>query len=90
MASIPEEPTAGFHYVYILTSQSDTSRHYIGYTRDLKKRLQAHNAGQVRHTARFRPWQIETTLAFRDHEKALAFERYLKTHSGRAFARKRL
>lgn len=85
-----EAPTAGFRYVYILTSQSDSTRHYIGQTEDLNKRLQAHNAGQVKHTAKDRPWQIETALAFRSPEKAVAFERYLKTHSGRAFAKKRL
>jgi hypothetical protein len=35
-----------------------------------------------------RPWQIETAIAFRSREKAAAFEKYLKSHSGRAFASK--
>jgi len=77
-----------FHYVYILRSLSDPERHYTGLTCNLDERLQKHNAGQVSHTSKFRPWQIETAVAFRSPDKAAAFERYLKSHSGRAFALK--
>ena len=77
-----------FHYVYILISESDNSRHYTGLTQDLETRLQAHNTGQVPHTAKYRPWKIETAIAFRSRPKAVAFEQYLKSHSGRAFAAK--
>jgi predicted GIY-YIG superfamily endonuclease len=80
---------ATFHYVYILTSKSHPIRHYTGRTDDIGSRIRAHNAGQVPNTARFRPWRIETTIAFRNRQKARAFEEYLKTHSGRAFASKR-
>ena len=79
-----------FYYVYILVSESDNTRHYTGLTQNLEKRLQAHNAGQVPHTAKFRPWRIENAIAFRSREKAAAFEKYLKSHSGRAFAAKHL
>ena len=78
----------GFQYVYILTSQVDPSRHYTGLTESLEDRLEAHNAGHVPHTSKHRPWEIETAIAFRSREKALAFEKYLKSHSGRAFASK--
>ena len=77
-------------YVYILRSELDPERHYVGQTGDLKVRLARHNKGEVNHTAKFRPWRIETYLAFRDEARAIAFERYLKSGSGRAFARKRL
>ena len=77
-----------FHYVYILVSESDETRHYTGLSQDLNVRLQAHNNGRVSHTAKFRPWRIETAVAFRCREKAVAFEIYLKSHSGRAFATK--
>jgi len=77
-----------FHYAYILTSESDETRHYTGITEDLEARLKAHNAGQVPHTFKYRPWKIETAVAFRSREKAAAFEKYLKSHSGRAFAAK--
>jgi predicted GIY-YIG superfamily endonuclease len=78
----------GFHYVYILQSLSDPSRFYTGITADLPSRLAKHNAGQVPHTSKFRPWQIKNAFAFRDPAKARAFETYLKSASGRAFAKK--
>jgi predicted GIY-YIG superfamily endonuclease len=77
-----------FFYVYVLSSVADPNRHYTGWTEDLDKRLRAHNAGQCPHTAKGRPWQVETAIAFRSREKAVAFEKYLKSHSGRAFAAK--
>lgn len=40
--------------------------------------------------SKFRPWKIKTAVAFAPGDQAFAFERYLKTSSGRAFARKRL
>jgi len=79
---------SGFFYVYVLSSLADANSHYTGCTEDLEKRLKAHNAGQCPHTAKFRPWRVETAIAFRSRQKALAFEKYLKSHSGRAFASK--
>jgi putative endonuclease len=79
-----------FSYVYILQSQVELEHFYVGLTDDLKDRLRRHNAGEVPHTAKFRPWRVKTTAAFTDRDRAAAFERYLKTASGRAFAKKRL
>jgi putative endonuclease len=81
-------PTVGYTYVYVLSSVSDPSRHYVGCTDNMKSRLISHNTGGNRHTAKYRPWQIEACIAFRDTEKARAFERYLKSGSGREFARR--
>ena len=78
------------HYVYILESLSVVGRHYVGVTADLRDRLGRHNRGEVKHTSKFVPWSIKTYLAFSDPEKAFDFERYLKSGSGRAFAKKRL
>jgi putative endonuclease len=69
-------------------AEDHPTRHYTGLTQDLEVRLIAHNAGEVAHTSKFRPWRIETAIAFHSREKAAAFERYLKSHSGRAFATK--
>jgi putative endonuclease len=75
-------------YVYIL--QSDDSEHfYVGITDDLRTRLGKHNAGEVSHTSKFKPWRIKTYVAFHDEAQAFQFERYLKSPSGRAFAKKR-
>ena len=79
-----------FYYVYLLRSESDPTRVYVGITDDLEERLKAHNSGKAKHTAKYHPWRIETYLAFTNHQKAVEFERYLKTSSGIAFARKRL
>jgi predicted GIY-YIG superfamily endonuclease len=77
-------------YVYLLESVIFPGQIYVGLTDDLRARLEAHNAGQSPHTAKFKPWRLVTYLAFSDRAKAVAFERYLKTASGRAFANKRL
>lgn len=77
-----------FHYVYILTSEADETHHYTGLTENLESRLKTHNRGHVPHTSKHLPWRIETAIAFRSHEKATEFEKYLKSHSGRAFAMK--
>jgi len=79
-----------FSYVYLLRSESNPDQVYTGVTSDLKQRLKDHNAGKAKHTSKFRPWVIESYFAFADREKALAFEKYLKTASGIAFANKRL
>lgn len=77
-------------YVYILECAGDTKRYYTGITEDLKARLIKHNAGGVPHTSKYRPWRLNTYIAFSDEERAFKFEKYLKSSSGRAFARKRL
>ena len=79
-----------FSYVYILQSESNPECHYTGLTDNLQERLQKHNNGGVPHTAKFCPWRIKTAVAFTDRSRAAEFERYLKTASGRAFAKKRL
>jgi predicted GIY-YIG superfamily endonuclease len=77
-------------YVYIFRSLSDPSRYYTGLTEDLRVRVAKHNAGGVSHTSKYVPWDLKTYVAFTDDKQALAFEKYLKSASGRAFAKKRL
>lgn len=78
-----------FYYVYVLQSVG-YDRFYTGFSENLENRLKSHNAGKDPHTAKYRPWRIKTAIAFTDRNKALEFERYLKSPSGRAFAKKRL
>jgi putative endonuclease len=59
-------------------------------TDDLRERMRMHNEGKVAHTAKFIPWELKTYVAFDDPDRAAVFEDYLKTSSGRAFAKKRL
>ena len=76
-----------FYYVYILTDTASETHHYVGFTQNLSERLAKHNAGEVPHTSKFRPWRIQTAIAFDSKEKAALFEDYLKSGSGREFAK---
>jgi predicted GIY-YIG superfamily endonuclease len=75
-------------FVYLLRSESDPARHYVGITSDVEMRLRWHNAGQNVHTVRDRPWRAVVALEFNDETQARRFERYLKSGSGRAFAKR--
>lgn len=77
-------------YVYILRRMESPERYYVGITKDLHTRLAKHNAGEVSHTSKYAPWTVKTYVAFSDEKQAFAFEAYLKSASGRAFAKKRL
>ncbi len=77
-------------FVYILKSLVDAERHYVGITDDLDTRSAKHNSNEVPHTAKFGPWKVKTYVAFSDERQAFAFEKYLKSGSGRAFSKKRL
>ena len=79
-----------FTYVYILQSRSHCDRYYTGITDNLQARLAHHNDGCCDFTRPHRPWRIKTAIAFTDREQARSFELYLKSPSGRAFAKKRL
>ena len=73
---------------YILRSIEHPKQRYIGHTADLRERLKKHNKGDVPHTVNFRPWKVETYIAFESEEKSIAFEHYLKSGSGHAFAKR--
>lgn len=77
------------YYVYLIQSQASPNQRYIGYTTDLKARMDAHNSGQSKHTAKYKPWTLVSYHAFTDKRKAQEFEHHLKTGSGQAFANKR-
>jgi predicted GIY-YIG superfamily endonuclease len=77
-------------YVYLLQSEAHEDQRYVGISSDLKKRLAEHNAGKSPHTSKYAPWRLVTYVAFSDEQKAETFERYLKSGSGHAFAKKRL
>ena len=76
------------HFVYILQSADHPQRYYIGETTDPERRLHDHNSGKSIHTSKFKPWKLAVCIGFEDKAKALRFERYLKSGSGRAFAKK--
>lgn len=78
------------YYVYLIQSEAFPEQRYVGFTTDLKQRIAAHNAGGSKHTSKFTPWRLVSYHAFADKRRAQEFEYYLKSGSGKAFARKRL
>jgi len=75
-------------FVYILQSIAHPDQYYTGSTDDFDERLKTHNAGKSPHTAKYLPWKPVVVVYFADPQRAVEFERYLKTGSGRAFALK--
>jgi predicted GIY-YIG superfamily endonuclease len=78
----------GARFVYILRSEGDLSRHYVGRASNVDKRLDWHNAGPTGHTLQHRPWRVVVSIEFPNESAAACFERYLKSGSGRAFAKR--
>ncbi len=76
------------YYVYILKCAD--GHFYVGCTSDLTERLVRHSKGMVLYTSRRLPVQCIGAFGFMDKYKAFAFEKYLKSGSGRAFMNKRL
>ncbi len=78
------------YYVYLLRSKTHPDQTYIGSTHDLRKRLAEHNAGKSIHTNKFKPWELTAYVALPEKHLAEKLERYLKSGSGRAFAKEHL
>lgn len=77
-------------YVYVLRSKAFPNETYVGLTEDIDERIEEHNSGKSFHTKKYKPWVIQTKIWFDEKQKAIDFERYLKTGSGVAFKRKHL
>jgi len=74
--------------VYILRSHVVPQERYIGRTSDMQARLEWHNHGPSGYTVRARPWYPAVVIEFCDEATAIRFEKYLKSGSGRAFAKR--
>ena len=77
------------YYIYLIKAINFHDVFYVGYTTNLKQRLETHNSGGSIHTAQYRPWKLVMYLGFSEQAKAKELEKYLKSQSGRAFAKKR-
>ncbi len=76
-------------YVYLIRSINSPEMIYVGYTTNITERLATHNSGGSIYTKKDRPWELVTCTAFKNMDCAKLFEKYLKSQSGRAFAKKR-
>ena len=75
-------------YVYFLRlSNGDV---YVGSTNDLKRRFASHQSAQVLSTSNLRPVTLLSYIAVETGITARSLERYFKSGSGKAFAKKRL
>lgn len=75
-------------YTYYLRSIHAPEKTYIGFTKNLKDRLIAHNAGRSVYTKDNRPWKLEAFFVFDTESKALRFESYLKMNAGKIFLKR--
>ena len=78
-----------YYYVYVLQSQKDYN-HYVGYTKDLQKRLVMHHEGKVRSTKSRLPLKLVYFEGCLDHNDAIQREKYLKTAWGKRYIKNRL
>ncbi|MBU6321698.1 MAG: GIY-YIG nuclease family protein [Patescibacteria group bacterium] len=76
------------YYVYLLRCSDKTP--YTGCTENLKERINRHESGYVPATADKRPVALVGYIAVANKYKAFAFEKYLKSGSGRAFLKRHL
>lgn len=74
--------------VYIIRSDVDPGRHYVGRTSNVHDRLEWHNHGPCGYTVQRRPWSVVVSIEFADEGAAVRFERYLRSGSGRVFAKR--
>ena len=77
-------------FVYVLKNSEIPPRYYTGLTSNVAARIAGHNAGECTYTAKYRPWVVDAIVEFADERRAVAFERYLKSGSGVAFAQRHL
>ena len=75
-------------YTYVLQSEQD-GKFYTGFTKDLKLRFEAHDKGLVDSTKDRRPLKLIYYEACLNQDDATKREKYLKTHHGRMFLKKR-
>ncbi len=78
-----------FFYTYLIRSR-EFDEIYVGYTNDLKKRINEHNLGLNSSTKRYMPWQLIYYEACLDKNDAARRERYLKTSQGGRLIKRRL
>jgi putative endonuclease len=65
-------------YVYMLKSKSVKPITYVGYTNDIKKRINLHNSGKGAKFTRGRKWVLIYREKYKSKSKAISREYYIK------------
>ncbi|MFA6586150.1 MAG: GIY-YIG nuclease family protein [Candidatus Paceibacterota bacterium] len=71
------------YYVYLIQSKKKPDWNYIGYSENLKKRIESHNKFKNLATKPYAPFTLLYYEAFRKNNDALRREKYLKTSKGK-------
>lgn len=77
------------YFTYILKSQL-IPKTYVGYTTNIKKRLEEHNQGKSNFSQRYKPWRLIYLEEFNSKKEAIRRERYFKTAAGRRWLKRYL
>lgn len=72
--------------VYLIRSKNHPDQKYVGITSTPLQRLADHNSGKSSHTSKYKTWSLVVAIKFEDDHKAIEFEKYLKSGSGRTFS----
>lgn len=78
-----------YFYVYVLRSLND-QRFYVGFTKNLRKRIQDHEKGLVRSTKQRNPFELVYWEGCLDQTDATRREKYLKSSWGKRYIKSRL
>ena len=73
-------------YVYMLKSEGEKKVTYVGYTKDLKKRIKLHNSGKGAKFTRGRKWKLIYKEKYKSKSEAISREYYIKNN--RSFRKK--
>ena len=66
------------YYVYMLKSKGIKPVTYVGYTKDIIKRVNLHNSGKGAKFTRGKKWKLIYKEAFKSKSKAISREYYIK------------
>jgi putative endonuclease len=72
------------YFIYAIKSRVD-NRLYIGFTKDLERRIMEHNQGKTKSTKGFRPWDLIYNESAQTRLEARKREKYLKSGCGKEF-----
>ena len=68
------------YYVYMLKSRGIKPITYVGYTNNLKKRINLHNIGKGAKFTRGRNWTLIYKEKYKSKREAISREYYIKTN----------
>ena len=78
-----------YHYVYILQSEKNNN-FYVGYTKNIQRRIKEHNSGKVFSTKNRIPLKLVYWEGCLSQDDAMKREKYLKSSWGKRYIKNRI